>query len=263
VAAGTEQPFAGRTRASFEARYRTDSVGEPGVDELAIREARAELGFAWAPVDRLFLLASLPLVYRSVTEPDLGSDTSWGPGDAELRAKYYFYRDRPLAPRWLVAGLAGLKFPTAPFHAGSDGEPLPLEAQAGTGSWDVVLGVSLSFFRDWFSLYASAQGSLPFATRDDVKPGAALRTTLALQGQALPWLAFRPIAETRLDAAAETDGQVDPDSGGFVLFAGADVLFSPWTDLTLSIGGRIPALQALRGFHDEGPVLMLAGAYDF
>ncbi|HEY3499115.1 MAG TPA: hypothetical protein VGK73_30705 [Polyangiaceae bacterium] len=263
VSAGTEQPFAGRFRVSFEGRYRTDSVGEPGVDEIRIHETRGDLGVAWAPADWLFVLASLPLVHRSITETNLATERSWGPGDAELRAKAYVYRDRALAPRWLVALVGGLKFPTAPFHEDSDGELLPLEAQAGTGSWDFLFGPSLSFFEDWFSLYASAQATLPFATRDELKPGLALRSTLALQAQVIPALAVRAITETRLDSAAEVDGRDDPDSGGFVLFAGADVLVSPVMDLVLSAGFRLPALQALNGFHDEGAVFVMAASYDF
>lgn len=263
VAAGTEQPFAGRFRVSFEGRYRTDSVGEPGRDEIQIREARGDFGVAWAPVDWLFLLASVPLVYRNITETNLATESSWGPGDAEIRAKAYVYRDRPLAPRWLVGVFAGLKLPTAPFHDDSNGELLPLEAQAGTGSWDLLLGPSLSFFDSWFSLYASLQGSLPFVTRDDVKPGAALRSTIAPQAQLFQALALRAIVETRLDAPSEVSGESDPDSGGFVLFAGGDVLVSPILDLVLSAGVRVPAVQALRGFHDEGPVFVLTTSYDF
>jgi hypothetical protein len=48
-----------------------------------------------------------------------------------------------------------------------------------------------------------------------------------------------------------------------VLFAGADALVSPVTDLVLSAGLRLPALQALRGFHDECAVFVAAASYDF
>src|SRR5687768_1971981 len=71
VSAGTEQPFAGRLRGSLELRYRTDSIGEPGVDRLFIREARADLSLAYAPLPALFFMATLPFVHRSVEEPNL------------------------------------------------------------------------------------------------------------------------------------------------------------------------------------------------
>ena len=63
--------------------------------------------------------------------------------------------------------------------------------------------------------------------------------------------------------ASHEDGDPDPNSGGFVLFAGGDVLVSPLTDLTLSLGARIPAVNALRGYHDEGSILSAAVMVDW
>ena len=263
VAAGTEQPFAGRLRASLELRYRTDAVGEPGVDELSIREGRADVSLAWAPLSSLFVMATLPFVHRSVEDPSLAIERTWGPGEAELRAKWFFFRDRELAARWLIAANVGVKLPTAPFRDDAAGEPLPLEAQTGTGSFDALFGPSVALVEGNFSAYASAQLSVPLVVRDELAPGLSLRSTLALQWQPLPWLALRPALDARWDGKSEEHGRADRDSGGFVLFAGGDVLLSPLTDLTFSAGARAPIWQALDGFHDEGPVVMLAAALDF
>lgn len=263
VSAGTEQPFAGRLRASLELRYRTDSIGEPGVDRLLIREGRADLSLAYAPWSSLFLMATLPFVHRSVEEPNLTTQRVWGPGDAELRAKAFVYRDRELAARVLVAAHLGVKLPTAPFHEDSAGLTLPLEAQPGTGSLDVLFGPSIALVEGDFSAYASAQLSLPLATRDVVEPGISQRSTLALQYQPWLFLALRPSLDSRWDTKSQERGRRERDSGGFVLFAGGDVLVSPLTDLTLTVGVRVPAWQELGGFHDEGPVGSLSAAFDF
>lgn len=289
VAAGTEQPFAGRLRASTEWRYRTDSIGEPHVDRIEIEELRGDLSVAWAPIRDLFLVAAFPIIHRSTVDASLSKTNNWGPGDAELRAKLFVYRDRDLAPRSLLAGLFGLKFPTAPFRRNDLGERLPLEAQSGTGSLDLLAGASYAAFAGQFSAYASAQLSIPVLTRDDVTPGMALRSTLAAQYQITPWLALRPAVDVRADrpsrepAASGASGSngangantangangansagiaEDPNSGGLVLFAGGDVLATPLLDLTLSLGARAPVVQHLRGFHDEGPVWIAALAYD-
>jgi hypothetical protein len=263
VSAGTEQPFAGRLRGSLEFRYRTDAIGEPDVDRLFVREMRADLSLAYAPFSELFLMVTLPFVHRSVEEANLTNERVWGPGDAELRAKLFVYRDRELAARVLVAGNLGVKLPTAPFHENSAGETLPLEAQPGTGSLDVLFGPSLALVDGKFSAYASAQLALPIASRDAVSPGISQRSTLALQYQPWLWLAFRPAADSRWDTKSKERGRPERDSGGFVLFAGGDVLVSPLTDFTLAAGLRLPVWQVLQGFHDEGAVGSLSAAIDF
>lgn len=263
VSAGTEQPFAGRLRASLELRYRTDAMGEPGVDRLFIRETRADFSLAYAPLSELFLMATLPFVHRSVEEPNLASERVWGPGDAEFRAKLFIYRDRELAARVLLAANLGVKLPTAPFHENATGETLPLEAQPGTGSFDLVLGPSLALVEGKWSAYASAQLAVPLASRHVVSPGISQRSTLALQFQPWTWIALRPAADSRWDTKSKERGRPERDSGGFVLFMGGDVLVSPLTDFMLTAGVRVPAWQALDGFHDEGAVGSLSAALDF
>lgn len=262
VAAGTEQPFAGRLRVSTEWRYRTDAIGEPHVDRIEIEELRGEFSVAWAPLRDLFLVAAFPIVHRSIVDASLTRSDNWSPGDAELRAKLFLDRDRDLAPRSLFAGLLGLKLPTAPVRRDDAGDRLPLEAQAGTTSLDVLAGASYAAFSGDFSAYASVQGSAPVLTTDEVTPGLALRSTLAGQYQLTPWLALRPAVDLRADRPSHEDGDPDPNSGGLALFAGGDVLATPFLDLTLSLGARAPIVQQLRGFHDEGPVWSAALAYD-
>jgi hypothetical protein len=162
-----------------------------------------------------------------------------------------------------MATTGGLKFPTAPWHADAAGRRLPLEAQSGTGSLDALLGLSLSVFRSKWSGYASTQWAQPVAARDALQPGRSLRASLALQHQSWPWLALRAGADGRWSAQSREGNEPDPNSGGWLLLAGGDMLFSAFAGASVSAGLRAPVLNRLRGSHDEGPQLALGWIQDW
>lgn len=263
TAAGTEQPFAGRLRSALELRYRTDSLGRRGVDQARIREVRAELSTAWAPREDLFLLAGVPLLYREVDNDNLAQDEVWALGELTLRAKWFVLRDRALAPRWLGAVLVGLKFPTAPRLKDGAGRYLPLEAQPGSGSLDVFVGPSLAAFAGAFSGYASLYWLEPLLTRAPLTPGGSLRASAAFQWQIHDPAALRVASDVRWDQPNREAGQVDPNSGGAIVFVGPDVLWSPMLDLSMLLGARFPMLDRLRGGHAEGPIFSVAFVRDW
>jgi hypothetical protein len=111
TSAGTEQPFAGRLRSALQLSYRSNAFGRAGLDETQTREFSAELSTAWAPGVNWLLLATLPFRVRQMTDANLARDGSSGWADIELSAKWFVFRDREFAPRWLVAVLAAAKFP--------------------------------------------------------------------------------------------------------------------------------------------------------
>jgi hypothetical protein len=260
---GTEQPFAGRLRSSLELSYRTDAIGSAGIDRIEVREARADISLAWAPLGTLFLAALVPSVYRDALDASLAQTDAWGLGDIELRAKWFVYRDRALAPRWLLAAVGGVKLPTARWQSDSQGELLPLEVQPGTGSLDLLLGPLLSMFQGQTSAYASLQWSQPLSSRAPLEPGSSLRGSMALQYQLVQALALRAAADGRWDEPSREAGLPDPNSGGWVLFLGGDVLVSPAADLSLSVGVRAPAVNELAGAHEEGLRASLAVMRDW
>jgi hypothetical protein len=249
---GMEQPFAGRLRSALELSYRTDSIGEPGRDQLVLREARADASLAWAPLDTLFLIAMVPSIYRHAFDATLARADTWGIGDVELRAKWFAFRDRTFAPRWLLAAVGGVKLPTAAWQSDNQGNLVALEAQPGTGSLDLLLGLSLSTFQGPRSAYASVSWSLPQTSRAPLEPGSSLRASLALQHQLIGALALRAVADGRSDEPSREGGRRDENSGGWIVFLGGDVLVSPAADLSLSIGLRAPLLSDLAGTHEEG-----------
>lgn len=262
VSAGAEQPFQGRLRASLQVRARSERVGQPHVDEVRIREARQVFGLAWAPSARTFLILGVPLLYRQVDDVTLATYRVWGLGDAEARFKWFFYRDRRLAPRLLLAASAGARFPTGSWQRTTGGELLPLEAQPGTGSLDALGGLSAAVFGDPWSGYVSAEVALPTLSRAAMRPGPSLLATGRVQWQPFLSGALRGIVETRTDGRTREGNGSDPDSGGTIVFAGAEAAYSPLTDLTLAAGVRAPVLSLLRGWHSEGLVVAASAVLD-
>ncbi len=263
TAAGTEQPFAGRLRSALELRYRTDSLGRPGVDQSRIREVRTDVSLAWAPSEDLFLLAGVPLLYRKLENDNLAQDEVWALGELTLRAKWFVLRDRALAPRWLGAVLVGLKFPTAPRLKDRAGRYLALEAQPGSGSLDGFVGPSLAAFAGAFSGYVSLYWLEPLLTRAPLTPGGSLRASAACQWQIQEPVALRVASDLRWEQPNREAGQVDPNSGGAIVFAGPDLLWSPIMDFSMLLGARFPILERLRGGHAEGPIFSVALVRDW
>jgi hypothetical protein len=263
TSAGSEQPFAGRLRSAMELRYRTDALGRAGIDRARIRELRTGLNLSWAPRQDLLLMAEAPLLYRRVIDDNLDRDEAWSLGDVELGAKWFILRDRPFAPRWLLAVLGGLELPSAPQLLDERGQPLSLEAQPGSGSLDAAFGPALAAFLGAFSAYVSLRWLEPLATRAPFEPGRSLRASAALQYQVAAPLALRGVSDLRWDEQSKEAREPDPNSGGGIAFAGAELLLSPLSDSTLVLGARLPVLNRLRGAHAEGPVLSLAFVQDW
>ncbi len=259
---GTEKPFRNRVRASVDARYRTDKIGEPGVDQIKLAETRLDGQLAWAPHERVFVLGSLPFLRRSVGYVNGAETDTFALGDVELRAKAFIFADRTFAPRHLYALHAGLKIPTAPRQRGDDGRFLPIEVQPGTGSWDPMFGMSYAFFARPWSFYASAQGSVPARGTAEFRASPSVRTATSVQRQFAPQIAARLGVDTRLDARSYEGGRPERDSSGFIAFLSPELLLSPTTDLLFVLSVRVPVVQALAGFHSEGPVFGIGVAYD-
>jgi hypothetical protein len=174
---GTEQPFAGRLRLAATLRAWGMTTGEPSLDALTLRELRLDVTASYAPVRWLFLSATLPLQARGVRDVSLATERSWGPGDLELSAKAFVFRDRDFSPDHLLAVLVGAELPTSPTVDDAQGRPLSIDAQLGTGSWDPFAGLAYTVFRGDWSFIASATGYLPTRGRMGFRAGASQRTT--------------------------------------------------------------------------------------
>src|SRR5262249_55915993 len=144
-----------------------------------------------------------------------------------------------------------------------NGTLLPIEVQPGTGSVDPMAGFSYNYFAFPWSLYASTTLVIPTEGTSGFRASRSLRSTVSLQRHLLESLALRLSADTRVDGKAVENGGPAADSGGFIAFTSPEVLWSPTTDVTLSLFARIATVNHLDGSHREPYVLGASVAYDF
>lgn len=249
---GFEQPKAHRFRTSATVRHRNDRIGEPRVDELTLSEQRMELAAAYSPIDRFTLSMMMPLVHRFVTAVNLAEADIWAPGDLELRLRAVVWRDRKFAPRHLVSLIGGLEFPTSSVETDAQGVPLPLEFQAGTGSWDPIAGVSYTMFSDPWSVYVSSVAIFPTKGVSNTQTGISVRQTAL--GQFQPWrfLGFQAGAEVRIDQPGTIAGVRDPNTGGLITYGTLGFIALPHDKVILHATAALPLIQRLDGNHREG-----------
>jgi hypothetical protein len=259
---GFEQPKGQRVRTSGTLRHRSDRIGDPQVDELRLAEQRMELAGAYSPTDRWTLSLMMPLVHRLVTAVNLAEADIWAPGDLELRVRAVVWRDRKFAPRHLVSLIGGLEFPTGSISRDEDGVPLPLEFQAGTGSWDPIAGVSYTMFSDPWSVYVSSTAIFPTKGTAGMDVGISFRQTVL--GQFQPWhfLAFQVGLELRLDQPGYMMGVRDPNTGGHITYGTLGLIGLPHDKVLLHFTAAVPMIQRLDGMHEEGLAITAGLVYE-
>ncbi len=260
---GDEKPFRGRLRLDLETRLGQVRVGEPGVDEIVLREERMEAALAYAPTPSIFLVLDLPVLHQYDFFHDGTTSNAWSPGDVELRVKGFVWRARRGAFSHQVAIQGGLKAPTGLVLRDASGAPLPAVVQPGMGAVTPSAGVFYGMGHGVWSFYASASVYLPFAVLAAAHASDSFRSSVSVQRQVGRVFAARIGLDTRLDASGELNGKSDPNSGGFIAYLSPAIVVSPVTDLLLTAGAYAPFGQALRGFHHEGTIAALGATYDF
>ena len=249
---GFEQPKANRVRTSAAIRHRNDSIGEANVDELTLSEQRMELAAAYSPIDRFSVFLMMPVVHRLITEVNLAESSIWAPGDLDLRVRGVIWRDRKFAPRHLISLIGGLEFPTSTIEYDENGVPLPLEFQAGTGSWDPIAGASYGMFMDPWSLFVSSIAIFPTTGIADTRASTSFRQTAIGQFQPWKFLAFQLGAEFRIDGPGYIGDVRDPDTGGHITYATLGLIGLPHERVLLHATAAVPLIQRLDGTHREG-----------
>ncbi len=132
------------------------------------------------------------------------------------------------------------------------GVPLPLEFQAGTGSWDPIVGASYTMFSDPWSLYLSSVAIFPTQGTADTNAGASFRQTALGQFQPWTFLAFQLGAELRIDQPGYIAGIRDPNTGGHITYGTLGIVALPHEKILLHITVAVPLIQRLDGAHEEG-----------
>lgn len=259
---GTGKPSAGRLRFAAEVRMRTDAIGERGVNRLDLREESLSLGASWTMNATTTWAVRAPLVRRSVEDVSGAIDRVVGLADSELRVRHTVYTDRATAAGHLVTVAAGSGLPTGSVLTDDAGVPLPIHAQPGTGAFVPMLGLSWGGFSPPWSSFVGLSAWWPLEGDLSLQAGRSLRASAAGQWQPSSSWAFRMGVDGRWDGVSKEQGATEPDSGGGILFASPEVLWSPSADLLIGLAIRWPVLNALRGRHEEGPVPSLTLTWD-
>ncbi|MGB5191470.1 MAG: hypothetical protein WBN70_00705 [Polyangiales bacterium] len=259
---GFEQPKAHRVRTSAAVRSRNDSIGESEVDKLRLSEQRMELAAAYSPTARVTLSLMMPVVHRLITEVNLAEASVWAPGDLDLRVRGVVWRDRKFAPRHLVSLIGGLEFPTSTIEYDQSGQPLPLEFQVGTGSWDPIAGASYAMFMNPWSLFLSSMGIFPTTGTANTRASTSFRQTLLGQYQPWTFLAFQLGVEFRVDGPGYIGGVRDPNTGGHITYGTLGIVGLPQERIMVHATAALPMVQRLDGTHREGFAFTAGLIYD-
>lgn len=254
-----EAAFDGRLQLTLDVREGWVSAGN-----VTVTDHRAELGLHYAPNATFLLSLGVPLLTRQVTglEDPLVWRTSLG--DLELRVDRVRTKRLRYGLRQRFGFFFELKLPTAPLERDGNGTPLSSVLEPGCGSFVPAAGVTYSLARGAWSLSSSLSVWMPFAIRSGYHAGDSVRLAARAQWQPLPSLAVRLGGNVNADTAGEVAaGAVDPNSGGIVAYAAAEVVASPKPDLVVEVGVLYPALTSLLGNHQEGPIAMATLGYDF
>ncbi len=155
-------------------------------------DLRAVESFFWAPNEVMDFGLSVPVHHRDVECAGL-EDTLEGVGDASLRWKYSIWKEDDVMASTRFSALAGVKFPTGPWHEEDSGVEVPRKLQLGTGGWDVYGGPLSTYIQDRHRFAAELVGRYAFE-RDDFRLQPSLQVGLAY------WYRITP---TRIETAGE------------------------------------------------------------
>jgi len=269
LAANDPAATAGLLRLQFDTEYlRVDAGtdGKPGyTDQLTQWSYR--LNAVYRPIDRLSIIATLPLLDKTIDQVGGGTDLTdshlTGLGDAELGARYALWRAINLGigrvQEFALAG--GVMLPTGAHDAkAADGTLVDPHGQLGTGAWGPFLGVHYRFEQvNWlgfadFSYRRRTTGS--YFDGSKYKFGDA--ALWSVHGQ------YRPIATVALDLgidgrfarvdkttdAGDTSSSTQGNTGGTLLSAAPGVYFNAISSFWVFARGQIPFYKNLDGEQD-------------
>jgi hypothetical protein len=240
------------------------------------------LNVAYRPLSRLALVATLPLLDKTIRSVGAGTDEVsshlTGPGDVELAGRYAVWRQIDFSRRRVqeIALSLGTAFPTGSSNAQTtDGGaivPVDPHGQLGTGGWGPFAGIHYRLEQgDWLG-YADASYRLRttanFFDHSTYKFGEAVLGGLHAQYRPLPRLVVDLGVDARFarvdKAAAPDDGGAStvPNTGGSVFSAAPGVYVNAVGRLWLFGRAQLPFYQDLRGEQDVGVVAAAGLQYE-
>lgn len=159
VAVGDSSPKVGALRLALAFSAVTASARSDDDPQVTERLTRMTLSptVVYSPLNGFNLVLSVPLLrnrYRASGPDEQISATLWGPGDAELSLRYFFWRNVDFAARRRqnLALSAGTSTPTGRTDITQDGARLDEHAQLGRGAFGPFLAALYAFHQDPWNL---------------------------------------------------------------------------------------------------------------
>lgn len=202
----------------------------------------------------------------------LAFETS-GVGDVLVDTKWVFFRRDRRGGTTRIGVQGGVELPVGDTDDRlPDGEVAPRPLQVGSGTWDVPGEVLFTDVRDRLGFHANLGGILR-GEDDGVEPGDAFRYDAAVGWRLAPAV-YESLRDQTLVGYLELNGEVvgrdrvdgreNPDSGGHLLFASADLQWVPTPWLLVEGSLQVPVVQDLDGAQlEHGPRAQLGARIRF
>lgn len=237
---------------------KSQATEEGGTDAEVENRYTATLSYSFG--ERFLVVARVPFSHRDLTET-LGEErdevTTDGLSDPEFYGLVRLWSSNfgpGLGRRTWLSAVFGVKTPWGRNDIRQDGQRVDEHAQSGTGSTDLFGGLSGFYLFDADSaLFASAQyrgtGRNDFGYKygDSTTVNLAYERKLSEVFDAVVELNFRHARRDQVDASRE----VDPNTGGSVLYVTPRVLVNVGKGIVLRLGVQIPAVEWLSGIQNE------------
>lgn len=242
--------------------------GHPHATSENLVERRLVLTAAWAPSERWQVIARLPYSDRRLAEGEERTSAA-GLADPELLVRWRLWASHfePGLGRanWISATL-GVKTPWGQDDAADHGERLDQHAQAGTGSTDLVAGISgVHLLNARSTVYASLQGRFTGDNDAGYEYGDVRLANLGYEHKVGDRFSLALEANLR-DADADVtgeDGDEDPNTGGAIAYLQPRFLAHLGKGLVGRLAAQIPVWDDLDGEQDEKTVLNLGLTFAF
>ncbi len=241
----------------YEKSQLTSHDDELGTEQEV--ENRYALTVSYSFAERFLVSAQVPLSHRELTETftdETEFESTTGLSDPEFYAAVRLWSSN-FAPglgrrAWISAGV-GVKTPWGENDVEEDGERLDEHVQPGTGATNLFGRLSgLYLFDEKSAIFASVQYTGTGRNQFGYKYGDATMANLAYERKLSE--VFDAVLELNYRFAErdqETPDEVDPNTGGTVLYLTPRLLVNVFGNIVLRVGAQIPVLEDLYGVQDE------------
>jgi len=244
----------------WERFSKTQAIEEGGTDEEVENRYTATLSYSFG--ERFLIVARVPFSHRRL-ETTRGNDgtkeevTTDGLSDPEFYGLVRLWSSNfgpGLGRRTWISAVFGVKTPWGRNDIREDGVRVDEHAQSGTGSTDLFGGLSGFYLFDADSaLFASAQYRGTGRNDFGYKYGDITLANLAYERKLSE--VFDGVVEVNFRHARRDQinfsGEVDPNTGGSVLYVTPRVLVNLGKGIVLRLAVQIPAAEWLYGIQNE------------